>query len=103
MSAAEPRDGKEAAPLAYFERMPPERRDAFVDAVERLADGLAVGQPAEDCLTELLVEMGWVSVEARQKARKALRGSRGQMAGRFGLISGSQPPRRDPGGASFCQ
>jgi hypothetical protein len=40
----------------------------LVKALERLGDG----QPAEDCGTEMFVELGWAPAAARQKARNLL-------------------------------
>jgi hypothetical protein len=67
----EPRDGREAAFLAIcrtFEAEDPRRRRALIDAMTRLTDG----QPIEDCLTELAVELGYPPGVAREKARNAI-------------------------------
>jgi hypothetical protein len=64
-----PRDGKEAAFLALFRRLPPHEQRAFEDSLRRqVEDGL----PLETAMEEFAIECGTPPGEAREFVRQAL-------------------------------
>jgi hypothetical protein len=63
--SADPRDGFEAAWLAVFRRLTPREQLAAINAGRRFVDG----QPIEDCMVEMLVELGDSPAQAREKVR----------------------------------
>jgi hypothetical protein len=63
----EPRDGFEAVWLRIYRQLSPRERRAGFDAMLRRLDG----QPLEDSMMEMLVELGDAPDEARRKVGEA--------------------------------
>lgn len=61
-------NGLETAMLQELRLLPRWAQEAYLDAVTRLAEG----QSAEECLLELLNELGYGPAEARDQVRAAL-------------------------------
>jgi|HubBroStandDraft_6_1064221.scaffolds.fasta_scaffold1147594_2 hypothetical protein len=63
----EPRDGFEAVWLRIYRQLSPRERRAGFEAMDRMIDG----QPLDDSMVEMLVELGDTPDEARRKVREA--------------------------------
>jgi hypothetical protein len=61
-------DGREAALLALFRRMPARKQRLFVEALERMDDG----QPDEEAMLEFFMETGMSRSAAYETVRRAM-------------------------------